>query len=534
MTSLRWRAPLFALVAVAVGLNALKFVGPFAGGMMWPYWAVTYRHGFVRRGLMGTLFQGLVTDLRLDEQQRIALGFHYALASLLAVGFVAWGMHLAHRRSPRERAIVFTGTAALFLSASFPTLGDTAGYFDVYVIALAAGGAYLVLSERPLLAGLLTCVGPPIHDSFVFLWAPVLVCATDAVMHAPNRRREALRLSPTLLPVLATVLTLAFHSRSALAASLQDLPSDWRGIEIFEMPLAEALRRMFEHLSRQPGQVPLAALFYGWPAAVTAVCAAVVGQGRRRHRVVMAVLVTVAPCSILFVAWDLSRFLVWSNYGAFTALAWAMRGLHDETRAPRELSRPGRLVVSSALVMLALLASGGPACYSYFEYTFASYKFGPTWQRYTPAAHVAYAWLGIYNKRELLRSFATTESCPTSGVNVRIAERCVVTMKQDAFFETRPVALAPGSYTLKIEVAPVDECLDASGELAVFHRWRLGPTKPFVAIDAEVRQTATLEFTIDAEESAMGNTRFGVTTHGGCFELSSLIVRPAVTARRRE
>ena len=517
----------WTVVVAAVLANALKGIAPGASSLMWPYWVVTYRHGFIRRGLAGTVFQSIVEGMSIDEQQRLVLGFHFVLYLALAAGLLAWSITLMHGASARVRLLLATGTAALFLSAFFPSFGWTTGYLDPYVLALAGAGAFLAFRRSPMAAGLIAMVGPLIHDEFLFVWLPVLGCCVSDVLASNDRPRAVRRFLPITLPILSELLVLWLHSPSALARSLAELPPEWRGIGVFELSLRDAVLRMYDVTMANAERLGLAMAFFGWPPLVTASCAVALAPGPTRRRVIMVAMTTLSPCAILLVAWDLSRYLVWTSFSAFLVLCWSARAARaSSSEGEPAPSRRSVWTSNLALAALVLCAAGGPSLFSYFHHAHADYRLGPRWLRFTPAARISYAWLGIYNRDHIVRAWSSADGCKMEAQNVRSVapEGCAFELQPGSLVETPLLGLARGAYTARIAIEPLDLCNDATGELAVHLRWRLASPKPSVSVDARSMQTASLDFAIDAEESAMGSVRVDVSTRAGCFRLVSMVI----------
>lgn len=515
------RIPGVAL-GVATAMHMVKAVPVDVSQMTWPYWAISYRHGFVRRALLGTLFRAFAVGISLDEQRHVVFGMHCVLTVLLAMGIVGWTVELRRGGAPDRRFLVLAGTVAVSLSFLFPTLGATAGYFDVYVVALALGGAFLAWRGRTLAAGVLGAFGPLVHDEFLFLWLPIVLCTAADIIRSAPRRRIMIGALPILLPVAAEFAVLVFHSSSAMGRTLEELPAEWRNIAVFQIGFADALRRMLSTMVQLPDHAVLAALMYLPPTIVTVACAATLGP-RSTPPVVrwaLNLFVALSPCSILFVAWDLSRFLVWSSFGAFVALAWAAR--HPEDTQPLKVVH--RSGVYGSLGALAVCAAGGPFLYSYFDYTYADYNFGPSILRSTPAAFISNAWLRAYNSRSMTSQYDSRTGCTLEAHgSTKRGDDCALVV-ESGFVESAALSLSQGAYTARINVSPVGTCLQAAGELAVHLRWRFAPEKPSTRFDARAERTSFVDFAISSEEAAMGRVRVDVTRHAGCFRLASVEV----------
>ena len=118
------------------------------------------------------------------------------------------------------------------------------------------------------------------------------------------------------------------------------------------------------------------------------------------------------------------------------------------------------------------------------------------------------------------------KGCELSGRNVHFDAACVATLDRDAVLSPKFFVLAKGAYTARLAVAPSEACTNATGDVAVNLRWRLAPPKPSLQFDARQTSGVSLDFTIDAEEQAMGAMSVDVSTHDSCLRVSSFTVEP--------
>jgi len=121
-----------ALLSLATVVAVLSFAKNFShelnpGGD--PYFFFTYSDGFIKRGLVGHVFNTIYPGAS-PEATRAAALWSFTTASMLIVALlVVW-----FRQVAREWIALF----ALFAASQFlPTLGYDTGYLDAYVYVLA-------------------------------------------------------------------------------------------------------------------------------------------------------------------------------------------------------------------------------------------------------------------------------------------------------------------------------------------------------------------------------------------------------------
>lgn len=512
-----------ALVVVAVLTNAIKGVQLVVSGMMWPYWTLSYRHGFIRRGLAGTVMLAMTPGLRDDDRRSLAMQLHVVAWVAICAIVVHEATALVSRSDATTRRLVHLATAAIMLSQFIPTMGAVAGYLDVYIMVIALVAARLARERRWLEASMMGAIGPLIHDGFAFLWLPIVACALFDLRSSRWRVREVGRpLLWLVLPFLSEIAVLALHSPSALTRCFLELPPGAPDIRVFEMPLGWMLDRMRHTYAGNFPTFALAVAYYGAPAAVALACVIRLLPRSSRLSGIATIGVALLPCTILLVAWDLSRFLVWMYFGAFVVLCHAVPcGVEGEVRA---VGRPGfwHWRESALLAALVLAAFGGPTTYSYFDHTFVDYRVGPALLSRTPGARLSLAFASLYGRRFQSRSYSTARECTLESPSLRIEPGCRVEVMPSTLVQTPPLSLAPGTYVARVRVEALG-CATASGSLAVHTPWRLAPPEPPpIAIDALTSSEATLTMDIGAEASAMGLLRVAVEGHEGCFRVTSL------------
>lgn len=517
---------------------------------MWPYWTLSYRHGFVRRALVGSVFRTIASSIDDAQKQALVLQAHvvaWVAFVLLLVRDAALALRSrvgdADTFNARERRWIGMGALATLFSQLIPTIGSLAGYLDVYILILFLCAARLLRQRRWTLAGLVAAVAPFVHDAFLFLWLTPAACGLADLWQSRTRGRSRTRelwlpFAMILFPVATTVVVLGGHSSNALSQCLADLPAGATDIRVFEMPLSWMLRRMYDVISHHPGNLIAASCFFGWPFLVTVGCAAELGEPRRRSlkKALLLAAAAALPASILFVAWDLTRFVVWVHLGAFVVLCHrAARVLEDrESREPGSADAPrssAKFTVAAAATAALIISSvGGPTVFSYFGATLAHYRIGPRALAETPAAWLSYAYIRFTNREIARAGFAsrgegTSRSCTLEPHDVALDASCGAVLGASGRLETPALMLVPGKYVVRVTTEALPQCPSARVAAVASARWRLAPSLgPGATLDTDRLGEALLAFDVDGELGAMGDIRVEVRAQEGCFRLTSLVV----------
>jgi hypothetical protein len=201
-----------------------------------------------------------------------------------------------------------------------------------------------------------------IHESFIFLWSTLAVIILGARLR--QGRLPTLReVSIIAVPIIVTVLVLLAHSQDAAQAQMARAPlSDEvkRGMIVtqFGQKPVGAFLNTLKTFSLYPINFIVSALYFIPPAIVTIGVYAWLRALSLREVAIILLATTIAPLSVLLVAWDLSRFLVWSNLAAIlSVLLW------EDAIAPttsRKLPLTPLLLFAGVLAVL-------PFVYAHFQ-----------------------------------------------------------------------------------------------------------------------------------------------------------------------
>ena len=352
-----WLANRRILIGLAIGLvfivlATFSFFKGYNGQIqIWgqPFWLIDYHDGFIKRGLAGAI-TGFFTDRHnLSRLWSHVLAIHFVLCALILIAIGLWGLLRAAK--PAVLMIV----ALFFTSPFLATLAYNTGYLDAPVYLLYVTAVLCLAANWYIAAIVIGCIGPFIHESFAFFWAALIVLA---VWRDGFRRGAWL-----LLPLLGTVVVLGWHSQSAAVAQIMRSPlaDPVKAGMIdhqFGQTIAWALGTMYRHYMQHPWNALMSIVWFG--LTTVAMIACYVWSSHLDRRTVLALLLaTLAPTALIFVAWDLSRFLVASALACVVAILFIQTAAAVETRIKTGACA---LVIAVGAFNLAT-----PAVYAYFQ-----------------------------------------------------------------------------------------------------------------------------------------------------------------------
>lgn len=292
------------------------------------YWLLSYDHGFLKRGLVGTLTAPLLAWKTANEG-RFAL---QTVATVVTLGVVA---AVVASVRPLLQADVPTPTrwalrasiAALATSAWVVFAGHTNGFLDRWLELTTLTAVALVGSRWRGLVPLLAVIGVAIHEMFLVYGLPVITLAV--VIHAApgGLRRVARHLAVLGAPVLAVsaLLALAPPAPEAVAALRDDIAATGviddgasdNAVFYLTHDVAEnaSLQRtgLWDRVRRADLAIvaaPPVALFLLW---------AVVGLWSSARRLIGLLPLAFTPLLLHLVAWDTPRFTILVVFQAFVA-----------------------------------------------------------------------------------------------------------------------------------------------------------------------------------------------------------------------
>jgi hypothetical protein len=197
------RTPALVLAWTPLLAGVLNSYGPVAFNYGFALYFLTYRHGFVKRGLVGELFAGLpyISRWHLLAIEYVFLGAAFALTYSLFRGILFGSL-------PERRL------AAVLLSAPalLPHLGFLFAQPDVTLYILVLGSLWAFLRARPapaaLASCLLCCVALLGHEAFCLMFYPLVVAI---LLHLCLRRRLPWMLGIAHVLIVLAVFVAVIH-----------------------------------------------------------------------------------------------------------------------------------------------------------------------------------------------------------------------------------------------------------------------------------------------------------------------------------
>ena len=356
-----WFALISAAVMIAIGV-LVGLRGFHRTALVWgrPFWEVTYSSGFIRRGLVGTIFQGLFGGLGFGTQTDLVIEITMIVALVLLVGLATWlGVLVAHAPS-RENALRLTLISLPIVgSALFSMLVFTTGYLDGILLLFAAAGAVLLARGHLWPAVALGCIAPVVHELFIYLWIPIAVLGYAVLAHRHPRHSVRVLIPALCAPIVAALAVVTIPSRTTTAhelathvvgtASYKATLLHWE----FGQSLTAALHRM-DHLQSRfwwPTE-PAAFVYFCWPA-ILAVALYMTWRWQLLDRVAKAALVLaiLSPWAALILAWDLSRLVLLSNALVLIVIYGIETTIVDEPGGELHAATIGALVGCTVLAI---------------------------------------------------------------------------------------------------------------------------------------------------------------------------------------
>ncbi|HZI14139.1 MAG TPA: hypothetical protein VE153_27475 [Myxococcus sp.] len=369
-TTLEPRAP--GRRVLALGLGAVLGFTLLKGLVTLPHdWAIShhllnYAHGFVKRGLPGTLLLPFFSGRDGATVRQMIIGVSFAVMTLFTVMAARAALGLVRGQALRRNDV-----AAAFLFASSAFVWHTAmclGYFDALVAVLALlavpGGRLGLLRFVPL-----AVVALAVHEVSAFLLVPVLLL----LPLAPSRpglavdRGGAARVGAAI-GVLAVASAFLFASRPSAELHARMLqweatPPRWVDIvhELMNVPFRGQLERILAH--QDMADIYLRGLIVLLPTTFIMMGLGLARLWRsgleRRARWLWAAVYTVASCSslvLVLVAFDFARLFSLTHLQAFlayTALRWRLGPDTGPARGGWALPAVAAVLVVANLLMPA-------------------------------------------------------------------------------------------------------------------------------------------------------------------------------------
>lgn len=302
------------------------------------FWLVDYSHGFIKRGFVGTLIRGL--GLTLDHVswftlEAVVAGLHslFALLTIALLVNIQREFFIKPRRFIYQPNLLLLSSGWLIFACTqfWPTLGYNSGYLDIYLLFAYSSCFYLFAKQRYLAAAMIGSLMILVHEGFFFLWISLLAAFVMVLFLRTQQINRSVILLGSL-PLLTLALTLLLHNQAAAVAEVNSIPDTvidpTMKEALIQAQFGQTLQSSLFHMAnlwRNYAMQAIAAFgYYTWPSfLIVGVTPLILDKANIRARTIAAILITsFLPLLILVVAWDLSRFLVWTNLSTILSLTY--------------------------------------------------------------------------------------------------------------------------------------------------------------------------------------------------------------------
>ncbi len=330
------------------------------------FWLTTYQHGFVRRGLVGTLLMPWLGNVDIGQIHMVAAACCLlSLCSTIGLATVI----LWHGLKSQNCLGACTVAALLATSPFLGLVAHHIGYPDGIIATLLLAAAALLPFAPVLTTALILFACCAVHEMAFLLLSPVIVFA----MAVTARRRLELAIIAVAI-LLAVCMTLVRGSEDSglvgrvVAAGVPLAEAQGQVDVSLHQTGMQALTKMARLWRQYPVNGLLGALYGALPGLCIMLIGApavrlliVTRTADRRHQIVLTGLYGIAcvgGVALLTVAWDLARIASFTTLTSFITVMLVMR----YARVP-----PRREVVSLSAVV-ALTFAVLPVFSVYFDY----------------------------------------------------------------------------------------------------------------------------------------------------------------------
>ena len=348
--------------------RALKLPGSYPLS----HWLLSWEHGFIKRGLVGTVLLPLI-----QFKTRIEILHLIFALSMLIVFAVAALLLSLYRRSLKRLDANNNGSDAFLLQIATVVFASSAavvigtyntGFLEHFLEVACLLSVTAVLKRRYLPVLLLTVVAMLIHEMYLVYGFPIVLLALLQQSSA-QRGEGASRLQAFRLPFVAVVVAL-ITAVFVIVGSTNSPPEQLEGLKSDIMDrsglnaanadnavfhLKHTFVQNFKMQIRIPGRFTdtnIAQTTYPATLFLLLAAGAILRRAGRLHRMWMVVPAVLAPMALHFAAWDTPRFSAFTTVHAVVALFVCAQGI--ETERPAASRSVIHLFILLALAVCAI------------------------------------------------------------------------------------------------------------------------------------------------------------------------------------
>jgi len=291
------------------------------------YWHLDYSHGFIKRSLIGAIFQGIVHD-QSDATIAKVLQTHavtfWVFVSIMAVLF---SQRVLDARERSERTNLIGLGVLFFLSPLVSGLGYTIGFVDIFLFLFFIIAVSLFRQKHYFIGVLVATTAPFIHEGFVFLWGGfIFILFIDWLLEGRPKSNIYL-VFLACLPIIADVCVVCLSDHTAANLTIDAFPfgAGVKNIlkeQQFGFSVMETLQVNHDRITHNPVHYLLLLIYSTLPAFALAAYS-FFHPFYRAHRMLIGLrcfIPVFLTLLITFVGYDWSRLMSWTCLTASVVL----------------------------------------------------------------------------------------------------------------------------------------------------------------------------------------------------------------------
>ena len=138
-------------------------------------WELSYKLGFVRRGLIGTLLSDFLSEFSRAESLNYVYGIYAMIYGVFITSCSRLSVKTLEVVALPLKLVCCLLSLLFFASPVFSTLGYMVGFPDILLFQLALVGCLGLWMNSRFIPFIVSVVGILIHEGFVYIWCPLLI-----------------------------------------------------------------------------------------------------------------------------------------------------------------------------------------------------------------------------------------------------------------------------------------------------------------------------------------------------------------------
>jgi len=340
------------------------------------HWLISYRQGFLRRALPGTIAYPILNIADIYWSKEAAIKTLSTIVYISFCIFMLWIVFRIIEKSNFDQPSVMIGL--LFISSPFIVMsGHLNGYFDNIIIIITIIALLLVQKESTLLSSILISIGILVHESIIIVGYPTVIFMAllqfiSGVENLPVpkiiigfiKKYRTLIFFPLLVFIVLVSSQFIILEQGGITDRLIYYLSKFDFIKNVRTLVPWTMTTSFYgHLIRNKGEFinritrPIHIIQIGFPLALFLyyIWLMVQNDKMRILKYCSLIFITVLPLSLLIIAGDTSRIWTYPIIVVFLGI-WALK----EFNQPNEVLIGNQILLPSIVVLIISFFSKVP------------------------------------------------------------------------------------------------------------------------------------------------------------------------------